>query len=202
MTKSKLKTRIKNFTKNDLSQHGFSLNTPTTIERKVPGFIQGISFQLGTSYLKGKYTLNIYHRFEYHKRDYIAFDGSIRIGQLMGEGDKWFTFEGEQLESELLLVKNEIYNVVLPYHDKFSSLEKLIHSYENNEISKRRAFGEDVGWQSFNAGFSYAALGRKKEAILELNDVIHNHSSKPVEFIQQRKIYAEKKLNDVLADNG
>lgn len=199
MSKSKLKTRIKRFVKSELCDYGFSLVKPTTIERSVDGMIQGINFQSGTSYLTGKYTMNIYWRFNYHERDYIAFDGCQRIGQLTEGKDLWLTFEGELFEDDFLKAKGLILEKAIPYLDENSSLSKLLDGIEIGRITKSDAFGPDVGWQYFNAGFSFAAVGRKNEALRELEELVASHSQSPLSFVQDRKKLAQNQMIELTA---
>ncbi|WP_375748581.1 DUF4304 domain-containing protein [Vibrio sp. HN007] len=197
MTKSKLKTRIKNFVKNELSDYGFSLVVPMTAERTVDGMIQGINFQSGTSYLTGKYTMNIYWRFKYFEKDYISLDGTRRIGELIDGKDLWLTFEGELLEEDFQKAKELVLKGAIPYLEEYASLRKLLESVENGNISKSNAFGVDVGWQCFNAGFSYAAIGQAREALQELIELVEFHSDRPVDWVQERKAVAQNKINEL-----
>lgn len=197
MSDAKLKTRIKNLVKDTLFEYGFSLVKPRLIERQVDGLIQGVDFQPGSGHLSGKYTLNVYWRFDYIEKDHISFDANRRIGDLANTNDLWLSREAENLESDFEKVKSYFYETILPYFEKYSSIQRLVEAYDRGEISKQHAFGTDLGWQCFNSGFSYAAINNKNLAIIELREVINKHSSNPYDWVQKRKKIAHNKLTEL-----
>jgi hypothetical protein len=192
-----LKTKIKNLVKENLSSYEFVLIKPRIIERKLTDFYQGLEFQPGTNSLGGKFTLNIYWRFDYIKRDYIAFDGNKRIGELAGQGDLWFSSLNEDIEISFAAVTKLIKDIVVPRFEKFNSIEKIVSAYEVGEISKKDAFGADIGWQAFNLGCSYLKIGKNDSARKELQEVIDKYSTRNIEWVQNRKNLIENLLETI-----
>ena len=115
----------------------------------------------------------------------------------MGEKDTWFSRENEQLDIDFEKVRNIFRDIIIPFFEKYSSLGKLVDNYSSGSISKQNAFGLDVGWQCFNAGFSYAALNKNDEAMRELKELIREHSEEEYDWVQERKNYAQKKLSEL-----
>ena len=197
MSIAKLKTRIKNLVKKSLFVLGFKLIKPRILEREIGGLKQGVEFQPGTGHLDGQYTLNVYWRFNYIPKDYISFDANRRIGELMSKKDTWFSHGEDKLETDFAEVTRIFDEIIIPYFEEYSSLEKLVDNYSTGKISKQHAFGLDHGWQCFNAGFTYAALNNKDKAIKELNELINKHSIEDYDWVKERKILAQQKLSEL-----
>ncbi len=194
MSDARLKTKIRNLVKNSLGESGFKLLKPRIVERDVDGMKQGVEFQPGTGHLRGRYTLNVYWRFNYLPKDHLAFDSSRRIGELTADRDTWFSRESDGLDADFDRVVGLFETVIIPYLDRYSSLEMLIDAYLNGAITKAQAFGHDPGWQCFNAGFSLAALNKTTRAVAELKELIERHSSDDRDWVLERKIRARDML--------
>ncbi|WAC43839.1 tetratricopeptide repeat protein [Pseudomonas sp. SL4(2022)] len=195
MSDARLKSRIKRIFKDEMESKGFVLKKPRIPERFLKGLRQGIEFQPGTGHLSGKYTLNVFWSFTHALDEGMSMHGTSRIGALTGGGDTWFSRQDENLESDFSAVSEIIKKVVLPYLDKYNSIESILAGVKSGELDTSRALGVDAGWREFNLGYCFASLGNKKEAVKHYSAVIEMHSTHTVEWVQNRKQAAVSEIS-------
>lgn len=187
MSDAKLKTRIKRFFKEEMEPKGYILKKARMPERFLAGLRQGIEFQPGTGHLGGQYTLNVFWSFMHSLDEGIAMHGNRRIGELCGEKDTWYSREESKLESDFEIVKEKLTTLVLPYLDKYSSIEKIIADASSGDLEPSKTFGISPGWRHFNQGYCYAFLGDRINALDHYQQVIEKYSDEPYEWVKKRK---------------
>ena len=194
MSASQLKSLVKRIFTSPLQPHGFILATPRVCEREGAGLWQGIEFQSGRSYLAGRYTLNIYWRFNRALcRDGI-YDACLRIGELYGETDDWFSLEPDGCEQHAQAVERLITVWALPYLSKYDNVAKILADSESGALNELRAFGPDEGWRLFNKGFCYAFVGDKQKARSYYQEVVDRDSKENLSWIVLRRSEALREL--------
>jgi hypothetical protein len=199
MSDAKLKSRIKRIFKDEMESKGFVLKKPRIPERFLQGLRQGIEFQPGTGHLAGKYTLNVFWSFTHSLDEGISMAGTSRIGALTGSVDTWFSRQDEKLESDFSAVSELIKTVVLPYLEKYNSIESILAGVKSGELDISHALGVDAGWREFNLGYCFAFVGNRKEAVKHYSAVIEMHSNHTVEWVQNRKQAAISEISRLCA---
>ncbi len=187
MSDARLKTRIRQLFKEHLEPKGFLLTKKRIPERFLPGLRQGIEFQPGYGHLEGRYTLNIFWSFLTTLDDGNKWDGSRRIGELLGCGDVWFSREESELERDFAVVSDHVRRVVLPYLDKYSSIVRILEEVGQQFMLPSHAFGLDPGWQCFNKAYCRAFVGETERAIDLYRRVVVEYSNGPYEWVHERK---------------
>lgn len=175
MSDAKLKKWIKQFTGTELKPHGFSLPKPRKPERLLDFLRQGLEFQPGTGHLAGKFTVNVYWSYMLSPiQDEYSMHAVKRIGHFVDGSNAWYINDDE---SQFLIVKDIILDLVIPYFDKFSSIQKILHAVDSGESKAESVFPTDIGWREFYLGYCHLQVGDIDRAKYHLEKLVNEHST-------------------------
>jgi hypothetical protein len=124
MSNATLKARIQRLLKEHLAVHGFELQKPRIVQRRIDHLRQGIEFQPGTGHLAGKYSVNVYWSFTHALDEEGTMAVCKRIGELSGSGDRWFSRADSDFDTDFAVVERLVVEVALPYLARYDTVAK------------------------------------------------------------------------------
>jgi hypothetical protein len=138
MSDTALKARIRRLLKEHLALHGFELQKPRIVQRRIDHLRQGIEFQPGTGHLAGKYAVNVYWSFTHALDEEGTMAVCKRIGELSGSGDNWFSRADSDLDTDFAVVEQLVREFALPYLTRYDTIAKIVVANKagGNGISK------------------------------------------------------------------
>lgn len=185
MTISLFMKHIREFGKRVLHARGFIQKTKWTFEKELPGFYQGLSFRKGTRGLQGYFTVEVFWRFNHSP---LSFDDvmhcSRRIGEFTSGRGEWLPIDDESIFER---IEQFFIQTAEPFLNENGSIEAIISNFEEGRYEASLLFGYDIGWRTYNIGFCYLWLGKKKKGLSYLHELLERYSDEEFDWVQQRK---------------
>jgi hypothetical protein len=178
-----------------LTRSGFHQKGPLNFERELSGLVQGIEFLPGSGNRRGLFTVNLYWRFTHSPiANEDAMDFWQRLGVFLGGADEWYGTSREQLDEVMPRLGTVFLDRVLPFFDRFQSVQDVLSAYEAGDVAESMLFGVDAGWREYNIGFTYLMAGRLEKAAEHLRIVLDRYSTAPTDWVQERRRVVETTL--------
>jgi hypothetical protein len=195
VTDANLKKWIRQFVREELMAQGFGLSKPRLIQRHVEGLRQGMEFQPGNGHLAGKYTINVFWSYTISPiSDTVSMHAVRRIGAFTGEGNAWYDRDDQ---SQFEKIRGLISADVLPYLNKYSSIDCILEAVNDGSIASENAFPVDPGWRDFYLGYCHLHVGNVARAKVCLERVVHVHSTATYGWVIERRDAALSTLRDI-----
>lgn len=109
-----------------------------------------------------------------------------RIGDLVQQGDIWYEINKNTNENELIqTMQNNIHQFILPYLEKYNSVEKIKNAFETEEIKASTGLGALI----FYAEYGFLEEAKKEYQKLYEKTMVGNPTHP---FLKRLKTYGEK----------
>jgi hypothetical protein len=180
------KSVMKSVASRCLLNDGFKQHTLNTYERALDGFFQGVCFRPGRKWLKGRFAVDYYLRYDIPRENGYGVMDVLKTSFSLEDENRaqaWFDEKDPQSVNQIIDFYNQEIN---PFFLEYNSLNRIITAYESNEneITRQAAcdvelkglrwFGISLTTQLFVLGFVYIHLGEIQKGINVLTQLINN----------------------------